>query len=172
MWWGSEVVKGPSVTEHGGEGAADPVASNSQSGFSSSSMGVRLVPQLPVRMSDYMMVLQLGTIVVSRGMLQPVLDHCGLRGHLGSPWLFYGKRALKILIPRKTSSRSFRKDEGVKKEGRMLGAVAWDLRLVSRSPTGVEAPWGRLASISFSLYSHRLGHVCHIVGTQRSWGNE
>ena len=34
------------------KGLQDPVASHTQSGFSSSSMGVRLVPSSPIRMSD------------------------------------------------------------------------------------------------------------------------
>ena len=123
------------------KGLQDPVASHSQSGFSGSSMGIRLVPSSPVRMSDYMMVLQLGTIVVSRVNATACLGPLWAAWAFRNPWLLFMAKGFKILRPRKTSSRSFRKrDEGVKKEGRMLGAVAWDLSLVwPGSPTGVEA---------------------------------
>lgn len=92
------------------KGLQDPVASHSQSGFSGSSMGVHLVPSSPVRMSDYMMVLQLGTIVVSRGDATACLGPLWAAWAFRSPWLLFMAKGFKNLIPRKTSSRSFRKE--------------------------------------------------------------
>lgn len=66
-----------------------------------------------------MMVLQLGTIVVSRVDAEACLGPLGAAWAFRSLWLLFMAKGFKNLIPRKTSSRSFmRRDEGVKKGGR------------------------------------------------------
>ena len=61
-----------------------------------------------------MMVLQLGTIVVSTVDAMACLGPLGAAWAFRSPWLLFMAKGFKNLILRKTSSRSFmRRDEGV-----------------------------------------------------------